>query len=178
MTRNAIMIGTKVGAAEASTGAMLIDSFVANTTDGCPLITFKQTAAAYSYCTFSNLPGVATVGGSSTSSWVIAAMGWTRGLVSAVSYNLADRFDLWQDSKIHVGRLVVAHVDGAAAGTANLYGYLRGLVKIDFLAVSNAGGTVNLGDTISIDGNTWTVIAYGYFGNTGAQNVVLVTRAT
>jgi hypothetical protein len=178
MTRNALVFATRVGANELMTGAQLVDTFVANVTDAVPLVTCKMLGTAGQTNTFASLPGVATVSGSSTLSWTAVVQGWTQALRQANTYNLANAYDLWQDSKIHVGRLFVWHGDGTTATDAASYGFARGLYKTDFLAVSNAGGTVNLGDTITIDGNTWTVIGYGYFGSIGSQNLVLLTRAT
>jgi hypothetical protein len=61
------------------------------------------------------------------------------------------------------------------SATANWYqmGGVRGLAKSDFLVMST-GGTVNLGDTMSVGGNTWTVISSG--GSSNAK--YLLVRAT
>jgi hypothetical protein len=177
LTRNMIMFTTKVGAAEAYNGALLIDSFITTVADPCPLMSFKVRAAS-NHNTFTNLPGITVVFDGANTGWVVVALGWTETLHAATTYNLANIVDGWASNKIHAGRIFVAHSHGYAAADIKAYGWARGLVKTDMLGVSNAGGTVNAGDTVTIDGATWTVIAKGSAGFSNSQDLVFVVRAT
>lgn len=173
MTKNAILFATKVGTAEMTNGAMLLDSFVTNVPDSLPLMNFKSMIAASAYLTFTSLPGCPTpVTGYG---WAIEIYPWTYPVVTAQTNNSANAVDLWASNKIHVSRLAIFHAEGNIGNTPKC-GLLRGLMKSDFLCCAT-GGTVNRGDTMVIGGNTWTVIATGFFGTSGSPSLKLFVRA-
>lgn len=153
LTKNGVTISTRVGATEAMMGAMLLDSFVTNTSD-LPLINVSSTVAAAN--TFSRLPGVTSAGGNNI--WGCDMRGWTTATQDGFATNAAFAQDLWSSEKIHVARIFVSHVPGRSATLAFTLGYARGLWKTDWLCFAR-GGTVLLGDTMTIAGNTWTVIS-------------------
>jgi hypothetical protein len=170
LTNNGVLIGTRVSATEAANGAQLLDSFVTNAVD-LPLINIASVTAAGN--TFSRVPGVLVT--MASTGYGIDTRGWTTPVTDAFTTNAAGAQDLWSSSKIHVGRIFVSHQAGRSAANAIISGYARGLWKTDYLCFV-AGGTVQLGDTMTIAGNTWTVIAKGTLGT--GQNLIIVTRAT
>jgi hypothetical protein len=184
LTKNGVMIGTRVSSSEATNGAMLLDSVITNATD-LPLISVSPGASAASNGnSFSRLPGVAVAPGTTITGWQCAAMGWTSPTQEGFTTNAANQQDLWASRKIHDARIFVGHSGGRLAGNsgANDRGYARGLWKTDYRCLV-AGGTVQLGDLQAIEGvptsdpNPWTVIYKGFPGSTGTQNLVILTRA-
>jgi hypothetical protein len=88
----------------------------------------------------------------------------------------ATNVDLWQGGKSYVSRIVVVHAYGGTSGTvASTSGFFRGLVKNDYICIA-AGGTVQLGDTITVAGVTWTVIKKMSTDGTFGQNLCWITR--
>jgi len=156
-TNNIVIIATRVGANERANGAMILDSFITNTSD-MPLMSFAPSSGNNSECTFCRLPGVVVVPASTA--WGVSLRSWTRPPSEANTSNTVNSTDLWASGKIHVSRVFVIHTPGMTAGAGGAYdnGYARGLMKSDILCIS-VGGTVQLGDTMTITGNTWTVIA-------------------
>jgi hypothetical protein len=156
-------------------GATLLDSFVTNTTDACPLINISNISAGN---TMSRVPGTTGVtlgtGGYSCSTYA-----WTIATYEAFTNNAASAQDLWASQKIHTARLFVAHTSGRSSSIATTNGYARGLWKSDYLCLDR-GGTVQLGDTMTISGNAWTVISNSanIIGGTGSAALIIVTRAT
>jgi hypothetical protein len=152
LTKNAVHYATRVGSTSSNWGAHLMDSLISAYSDGCPLcIVDTSTSSA----AFSRLPGVTDA---TVSKWVSATSGaWTLQEGS----NAVNENDYWQGGKGVAARIRLTHVSGAT--NMRLAGGMRGLIKADFLAIPT-GGTVELGDTTVIDGNTWTVIGKDSFG--------------
>lgn len=176
ITNNGIIFATRVGDGQQANGFQLLDSFVTNTDDPMPLVGFNPWASANIHAsTMATLPGV--TGSVSSHTFGTTCLAWTIPTHEAYTNQGAGNTDLWADSKIHVARLLYTHHAGRTAGSpgaANL-GYARGLIKTDFLFI-NTGGTVSLGDTMTIKGNTWTCIGRGYMGYSGLWFYVF-TRA-
>lgn len=173
LTKNAVSISTRVSATEAMSGAMLLDSFVTNQTD-LPLINVSNVALGN---TMSRLPGVTAASGASTQ-WECSTLPWTSAAAEGFTTNASGAQDLWSSQKIHVARIFVEHTVGRSLTLATSQGFARGLWKSDFLCFTR-GGTVQLGDTMTIAGNTWTVISNSanLFGGTGGLAMIVVTRA-
>jgi len=132
-----------------------MDSIIA-ITDSLPLA--GLTSGGYSLSIQHRLPGVNSVAGCS---FDLYAEPWTfNGQLSTSNQTNAN--DKWQNNKVHCTRWSMR--SSASAGT-HVQGAMRGLIKQDLLML-RAGGTVNLGDTMVIAGNTWTVamaLATTYF---------------
>ena len=77
---------------------------------------------------------------------------WTYTGMVDTSNAGANYTDKWQEGRIYSYRVCLLHAVGTVIAA---YGGLRGLWKPD-LRVIKSGGTVNIGDTMVIDGNTWT----------------------
>lgn len=175
MTKNMVVLATKVGSTQATSGVMLLDSFVVNVTDNMPLVLFRSNASvANNIMSFVSLPGVISV--SSSATWTGVAKAWVIAVDDEVTTNAANQQDLWAGTKVFVSRAFVAHSAGYTAALPITHGYARGLMKTDVLCVS-AGGTINLGDTMVIGGNTWTCVGFGFFGATNSGTLVMVVRA-
>lgn len=172
LTKNAVTISTRVSASEAMSGATLLDSFVTNATDNIPLINISNVAAGN---TFSCIPG-ATGTSLGTSAFTCYTQGWTTPMQEGFTTNSAGSQDLWASQKVHVSRIFVAHSPGRSTTLATTNGYARGLWKSDFLAIQR-GGTVQLGDTMTISGNTWTVISNSANAFGSGQTLIVLTRA-
>jgi hypothetical protein len=172
MTKNLIVISTRVGAAEAMNGAMLLDSFVTIATD-LPLISVSDHTATGN--SMSRLPGVTT--SVATNAFQCSTQGWTTPITDGVTTQAVNAQDFWSGGKVHAGRLFTSHSAGRVAAAATTSGYARGLWKDDFRCI-RTGGTVNLGDTMVIAGNTWTVIGTGTIGGSGSDaSLVVLVRA-
>lgn len=172
MTPNLIIVSTRVGAAEKSNGAMLLDSFCTNAAD-MPLMNYQDNSTAGN--SFSRLPGVATA--IASQAFQITNEPWTVPVVDAFTTNAAGAQDLWSSNKIHVSRCMAAHSPGRSTTLATTIGYARGLYKTDLLIFA-AGGTVQLGDTMTIAGNTWTVVGKVWDATSATAKWIMVTRAT
>jgi hypothetical protein len=173
ITPNFIIISARVGATEKTLGFGLLDSFVTNATE-MPLMSLSSGNTVAN--TFTRLPGVS---GSVSSGGNGSLYPWTQACAEGFTTNASNQQDLWASSKVHAARLFAAHTPGRVAGNsgANNWGYARGLWKQEILAV-RSGGTVQLGDTMTIAGNTWTVIGTpAVYGSTGSTSCFLVTRA-
>ena len=178
MARNGVVIATRGAGTEYTVGFMLIDSLVTGIPDPVPLISIRSaTTAGNIGAAFTNLPGVTVSPGTTTTGWQLLTTGWTTPLVSPTTSQAAGAQDLWADSKVHIGRIFVAHSGGNSSGTGGAAdrGYARGLIKSDFLGMSQ-GGNVQYGDTMTIDGDTWKVISNGFHGSTGTQALIILTR--
>lgn len=174
LTPNAVIISTRVSAAEAMNGAMLLDSFVTNATD-LPLIGVSSITAGGN--SMSRLPGITGVSITPGTGWECETYPWTTPTRQGIGTNAASAQDLWSSNKIHVARVFVGHSAGNTAANAFLYGYAKGLWKTDFLCFTR-GGTVQLGDTMTIAGNTWTVINTSAILLGTGQALIIVARAT
>ena len=175
MTNSSLVLSTRVAAAEATVGAICLDSFVVGVDDKWPIIIIS---ANYSNANnFMTLPGVVPPA-ADAEMWRTYNEQWTRAAALGVTSNSVGYVDLWQEGKIHVSRIFCSHNPGRTGGASDsaVLGFARGLWPDDYRSFA-AGGTVQLGDTMSIDGNTWTVIgkasAYGY----NAPTIVIATRA-
>lgn len=167
LTKNLLLWSVRVGVTDSTHFGMLLDSFVANTTDGCPLVACGITGTQIGV---SRLPGVIT---SNTDQWRVQARFWTRMPTLGTS-NAANDVDFWQSGKVHVSRTLITN--SAATNVWFQSGGARGLVKGDIIAFKT-GGTVQLGDTMVIAGNTWTVVGSNLTLN-GGDAMHLITRAT
>jgi len=185
LTKNSVLISTRVSGTESSAFAGLLDSFVANVADRCPLVLFvADTASETASSSFTSLPGVSSLsGGVASRGWQATFTAWTHNVLSTAPeggslFNnaAATNVDLWQNGKTYVARIVCFHAYGTTSGTvSSTSGYYRGLVKSDFLCIAS-GGTVQLGDTMVISGITWTVIkTMGTIGSSG-QSIAWLTR--
>lgn len=147
---NFIIVTTKIGTSFASYFGGVFDSLISGTdTEVMPLVAITTASSS-----FSRLPGVTSSGGGATM-WGAAVAGWNAPAQSNTeAYTSLNR---WVGSgKLLVQRLALAHTPTTLPGT---YGTLRGLMKQEILAVSAVSGiTPSPGDTIVIDGNTWTCI--------------------
>lgn len=160
LTRNAVHLATRVGSTSANWGAHLMDSLISAYTDGCPLVALNSIGNT---ANFTRLPGVTDA---TLSKWATETMdAWTPGEGS----NAVNENDFWQGGKGVASRIACHHENTHA--DMRLKGGMRGLIKADFLRI-RAGGTVELGDTTTIDGNTWTVIAKDNFGQMTASHVI------
>jgi hypothetical protein len=150
MTANFLLICVKVGTTISTGYFGLMDSVISNTTDTMPLVSFGTANAG----SMSRLPGV-TVGAGGAGMWGAEGFPWSQSGDQA--YTLVN-VDLWGNSRVPVSRIGVAH-DVTLANEA-AYGGIRGLLKSDvLLASANLGTAVGPGDTMTIDGNTWTCVS-------------------
>ena len=107
------------------------------------------------YGGFSRLPGVTVAPGND--GWGVGITPWTiNGAQGYNGSNVTNYNDLWQGNKFHVARAALFHnVDFFTK--AYQTGFWRGLMKPDILFMPT-GGTITPGDTVSIAGDTWTVM--------------------
>lgn len=181
LTKDAVCISFRVGATEATYYTGLLDSIITNATDGCPLVSFLSGSSTSS--AFTRLPGVTSLtGGTASRGWMAAFNPWTlnvsdgTGSGSAIFNNTANTYvDLWQSGQAYVARIMCTHNYGSTATVAATSGYYRGFVKSEFLAIAN-GGTVQLGDTLTINGLTYTVIKKMATEGATSQTHAWVTR--
>lgn len=173
LTKNAVTFSTRVSTSEAFNAAMLLDSIITSTTD-LPLINVGVAGASAN--SMSRVAGVSGVTFGTGTGWQCDTYPWTTPTRQGIGTNAASSQDLWASNKIHVARIFVGHSAGNTSANSFLYGYGKGLWKTDFLCFTR-GGTVQLGDTMTIGGNTWTVInnSATVLG-TGAA-LIIVTRA-
>lgn len=161
LTRNAVHFATRVGSTSDQWGAHLMDSLVSAYTDACPLIMLPPNGAQGG---FTRLPGVTDA---TVNKWQTEQMiAWT----TQEGSNATNENDFWQGGKGVASRIMCNHETQHT--DMRLKGGMRGLIKSDFLGI-RTGGTVELGDTTTIDGNTWTVIAKNNFGSYGGH---VITR--
>lgn len=148
LTNNGIFLAVRVGVTSTSGFVTLMDSLISPSvaTDGCPLVGVDNNGFNAGY---TRLPGVTDA---TQNKWNAGVFGWAAVLGSN---SAATNVDFWQGGKVITSRLASGNRGGN--GSMNLAGGLRGLLKADILAFQQ-GGTVQLGDTVTIDGNTWTVI--------------------
>lgn len=173
LTKNAVTISTRVGSSEMMNGAMLLDSFITIGTD-LPLVNVSGSTATGN--SMSRVMGVSSTISPGTG-WECETYPWTTPTRQGIGTNAAASQDLWMGQKIHVARIFVGHSAGNTTANASLYGYAKGLWKTDFLCFTR-GGTVQLGDTMTISGNTWTVINNSSIVLGTGQALILLTRAT
>ena len=166
LTKNMLVWATKVGSTELTHLAMVLDTFVISTTDGCPLVACGSNVG---HCGFSRLPSVVS---GNADQWRAIANFWTRGPLLATS-NAVNDGDIWQSGKMYDSRIMVK----STVATASYFqsGGMRGLMPQDIIAFK-PGGTVGLGDTTVIDGNTWTVIAVNLALGSG-DSMHMIVRA-
>lgn len=165
LTKNGFQYGFRVGSASGGWGAHLMDSLISAYTDGCPLVMIRDGANDSAARHFTRLPGVTD---STIAKWAASNIaGWT----TLEGSNAVNENDFWQGGKGLAARILLTHSNNAT--NMRLIGGVRGLIKADFLVI-NPGGTVELGDTTTIDGNTWAVIAKSSgFGGMGGH---VITR--
>jgi len=162
----------KIGTAFSTFFGGIFDSLVSGSdTEVMPLCVLTASAGS-----FARLPGV-TSGAGGAAMWQVNAFSWSRITDSSQTYTTLDR---WNSGKMIASRVGVAH----NTGSQQTYGGVRGILKPEILHLPAISGiTPQPGDTVVIDGNTWTVItstttlggasAVG-FGNAGS----LLVRAT
>lgn len=171
LTPNAVILSSRVGGVEATLGAMLLDTFVTNTSD-LPLIMIQHVAAGN---TCSRLPGVIV---SVTSGWSTSNYPWTVATNDPYTLQTPAAQDLWASLKVHLSRIFCAHTPGRSSIACYTVGYARGLWKDTFLCGLSGTGTVQLGDIMVVNAQNWTVIAKGTFGGAGSLAMFILTRAT
>lgn len=177
LTNNFLLMSVRSGTSSTSVYAGLMDSLT-SVTDTMPLVTLGGSSGS-----FSRLPSV-TAGAGGAGMWGAGMGPWTAPIQLAFAGDQSGTSDKWQGGKVHASRCLVFH--GITAANGATYGWFRGLLKQDVLAIQT-GGTVGLGDTIDIGGNTYTVIAAaaGLNGQSTAStpsansaSSIVVTRAT
>lgn len=179
LTPNLIWVATRVGASEKCFGVMLLDSFVTNQTD-FPLVAIQNTTSATNGTCMTRLPGVTA--SITTGAYSSTCRFWTTAALEGFTTNASAQQDFWASGKVHASRIFFTHTMGRVAGNsgANNWGYAKGLWKSDLLAIK-IGGTVSIGDTMTIAGNTWTVVSPGattqFFGSTGSDSMIVFARA-
>jgi hypothetical protein len=167
---NFIIITTKIGTSFASYFGGVFDSLISGTdTEVMPLCAITSSSGS-----FSRLPGVTASAGGATM-WGTTATSWNFPTHNTTeTYTTLNR---WVGSgKMLVQRIALAH----AASAAQTYGSLRGLMKPEILGLSSYTGiTPSPGDTIVIDGNTWTCISpsSALNGVTGTLGYTVSTNA-
>jgi hypothetical protein len=167
LTNNMLWVSTRVGAIDFSWITILGDSMVAAAfaADPCPL--FLGDSADNINLGTSREPGVTDA---TVTKWFYSLCGaWTQ----LEGSNVANNVDLFQGSKVALARVLVRRT-GGGAGTINLVGNFRALLKADLL-VTSIGGTFNVGDTIVVNGVTYVCM---FTGNFIAGSFVYVTPNT
>jgi hypothetical protein len=152
LTRNDLIFSVLVGTTNLSLYVGLLDSGTA-ISDPCPLVLVGSSSGGAAKGV-TRLPGVSV--SSVSFMWFLIFRFWLYSVQQSETNNGTNRNDLWQGNKIHVSRIAVY----SAASPVDWYrvGGFRGLVKPNILGFGS-GGTVNLGDTMVIGANTWTVVA-------------------
>lgn len=173
LDKNFLIVAIKVGSEENIwIGASLLDSLT-SVSDPLPLCAFNSVSGPGSSVafSFSRLPSVvdATISGK----WFARLDPWSSPIAGFGGTNATNTNDLWQDNKIHVSRAKAGH--RVTQGQGYLVGLNRGLFKTGIL-VMQAGGTVNIGDTMVIGADTWTVISQS-MSWLGSANIHLLVRA-
>lgn len=170
---NFIILTVKIGTAFSCFFAGVFNSIISGSdTEVMPLVCLTLSNGA-----FSRLPGVtASAGGASM--WGVNAFPWSRLIDFSHTYTTLDR---WNNSgKLYATRIGVAH----NTGSAQTYGGIRGLLPPEVLSIGSPTGiNPSPGDTVVIDGNTWTVITptttVGLSSAVGLGNIgTLCVRAT
>ena len=193
VTKNDIVFPALISSNNECLGAGLMDSMIAtgqSYSDTMPLVGWSmgtnRWAVSYNNAVaggFSRLPGVtqtdinnsALYGSGGNNIWGATFAPWTRNV--ELGGNSAGLKDKWQAGKAMAVRVGVFHKDTTAtSGTYWQYiGWVRGLLKSNLLVIRNTVGTVNIFDTLTVNGQAdWVVIAKasGFLGG-----YPLVTRA-
>jgi hypothetical protein len=163
MTKNFMVLSFRVGTTDTLFYLGLMDSLVVGVTDTYPMcVSASNTAGAGAvYGAFVNLTtALGAIGTGVNGAFGAEQQPWTMPPYSswAIS-NATNAQDKWANNDIWVARVVMKHM--VANANAYLWGMFRGLLKSDILCFC-AGGTANVGDTMSVGGTTYTVI--GKFG--------------
>lgn len=156
MTKNFIVISTRVGTTDTCIYLGLMDSIISGATDTYPLVGIcgLPCEGSGAYGLFLTLPGLGAIGTGVSYCFAAYVAGWTHAANLAVT-NATNVFDKWANSGIWVARVFMFH--GVSSANHYLWGKVRGLLKSDVLCFY-VGGTVNIGDTMTIDGTTYTVL--------------------
>lgn len=165
LTKNGIWVTCQVGSTLGTHIALLGDTMVASgvATDSCPL--FAHGAGGGSGIEASREPGVTD--GTKTKWNYGECAPWTL----LAGSNAPNNNDLFQGNKVALSRICVLRTGGA--GVINLIGAFRALLKPELILCFQTGGTVNIGDTIVINGVTYVVMWPG----TGTFGAFIVTNA-
>ena len=171
MTNNFIMVSTRVGTTQYHNYYGLMDSLVdASLNDTLPLVMLctNNTQVATNGA-FIRLPGITSVAGVSYS-FDARPMAWNGVCTSSITGTavLQGNYDIWKDQKIDVSRVMVWQ--NVATSQYVNWGCIRGLLKSEIMCITT-GGSVALGDTITIGEDTWTVV-----GLNAASYIHLITK--
>lgn len=162
ITNNFVIFSTRVSTTDKAVYIGLMDSLIDSETisEHCPLVIVgngENCGVSTTAAAFSNYPGVLNLtAGVYTYFGRGYLLPWTNNssTLAGVS-NATGAGDKWQVGKIHVTRGVM--VNHCASGSYAVCGFTRGLLKKEVLFFPT-GGTVVLGDTLAIGGETWTVV--------------------
>jgi len=176
MTANFLYICIKSGSTISFSYTGLMDSTVTGSTDNRPLVSINSTTGG-----FATLPGVTGSAGGSAM-WGATGVPWNTLLAGLLTQSFTNT-DFWMTSRVIATRLAMVHDVTAANSTT--YGLLRGLLKADILVITAGTNTLLPGDTITIAGNTWTIVSSstGLTGSAAVANGLtslnhyVVTRA-
>jgi hypothetical protein len=171
MTKNFLVISTRVSTTDNVIHLGVFDSLVQGATDTYPACVVCNVHTGNAYSAFMNLPGLGAISPGVASAFELDIVGWTAPANIGVT-NANNAFDKWANSGIWVARVCLVH--SVSAAQRYLWGGARGLLKSDILCFYN-GGTVNIGDTMTIGGTTYTVL--GPVHNSGNPTMYLVTQA-
>jgi hypothetical protein len=163
ITKDSLVVACHVGSTDGAWGMFLMDSII-SVSDPTTLIGGSLSVAGYS-----SLPSV--VDATVASKFKCEIVPWNT--LSAYT-NLANVNNFWLSNKTPVSRVLVR----STIAVANMYlaGGERGLLPADYMFVGNS--TALLGDTLTIDGNTWVMIGGTATGPlpVGAGTLSLITR--
>jgi hypothetical protein len=156
LTNNFMLVTTRSGTTTTSFYIGLMDSLT-SVTDTMPLVALGSGSGA-----FTRLPSV-TAGAGGVGMWGAGIGPWTTPIQIGFAGDESNTTtnDKWLSGKIVVERCVIVHCVTAANVTT--YGCWRGLLKSDVLMMASSNN-VQVGDTITIGGNTWTVISNALSG--------------
>jgi hypothetical protein len=157
MTKNLIMIGHRVGTLDHFMYVGLFDSLVSSGTDAYPLCMI--TSNVNSNHTYLKAPSILYSAASAAYNFGLFPLSWTRAgqaqMGTFVVSNATNYSDKLLNGGVPASRVYLAHsVDKTIWYT---HGCTRGLLKSDVLCFPS-GGTVNLGDTMTIGGVVYTVM--------------------
>jgi len=156
-----VVISFKVGTMFYSYYYGLMDSLVsaAGFTDEYPLVLLSNgycgvDSVVGSFGTFIRYP---TVGAQSSANYVgrVSPKGWQY----PANIITVENTDLWLNNKIFTSRLLVIH---DTINNFTSYGCFRGLLKEEIRCIYSSSTDTCIGDTINIDGVTWTIIGKTY----------------
>jgi hypothetical protein len=171
MTNNFIMVSTRVGTSQYHGYYGLMDSIVdASLNDTLPLVMICNNSTNVGVNgAFIKVPGVTSVAGRAFS-FDARPHAWNSVCTSSLTGTavVEGNYDIWKDQKIDVSRVMVWQ--NVTSSQFVNWGCIRGLLKSGIMCITT-GGSVSLGDTITIGEDTWTVV-----GLNAANYIHLITK--